>query len=344
MNFNEYMQIEIENGSKEKVVNLKNIVKLYNDYEVALLDIMYEYKPFSINQLKANVSDIRKEAHDARFELNVEYDGLSNETDRRNLLTTTYNTVTRVQLSEFDIWNYQRTELDKIVANLYTQINRDDLRNRGGDLDIKTIIQLLNDALEGQRESIKHILSLQFNNTSGKLFITTDRYFTLPKFEIDENRNLIYLHLPYYIHSVELSAWLSNLTNLPKVITRKAIPLPYAPLVNRAAEYSMIDPISRIVGNLNVVENQYRHDGVNIFVYCDLIEYQIVGSINSPLLRLTSLDRSKKGINWRQFNELQYMPIKYHQFHNFTISVRGEKGESITSGKIYLTLHFRKRE
>ena len=339
MNFNEYMQIEIENGSKEKVVNLKNIVQLDDDYEVALLDIMYEYKPFSLNQLQAKESDIRKEAHDMRFELNIEFDGVPSETDRRNLLASAYNTVTRVQFSEFDIWNYQRTESDKIVANLYAVINRDDIRNRE-DLDIKTIIQLLNDALEGQHESIKHILSLQFNYTSGHLLITTDRYFTLPKFEIDENRNLIYLHLPYYIHSVELSAWLSNLTNLPKVVTRKAIPLPYAPLVHRAAEYSMIDPISRIVGNLNVVENQYRHDGVNIFVYCDLIEYQIVGSSNSPLLRLTSLDRSKKGINWRQFNELQYMPIKYHQFHNFTISVRGEKGEPITSGKIYLTLHF----
>ena len=343
MNFNEYMQIEIENGSKEKVVNLKNIVKLDDDYEVALLDIMYEYKPFSLNQLKAKASDIRKEAHDIRFELNIEFDGIPSEADRRNLLTTAYNMVTRVQFSEFDIWNYQRTESDKIVANLYVLINRDDIRNRE-DLDIKTVVQLLNDALEGQRESIKHILSLQFNYTSGQLLITTDRYFTVPKFEIDENRNLIYLHLPYYIHSVELSAWLSNLTNLPKVVTRKAIPLPYEPLVNRAAEYSMIDPISRIVGNINVVENQYRHDGVNIFVYCDLIEYQIVGSINSPLLRLTSLDRSKKGINWRQFNELQYMPIKYHQFHNFTISVRGEKGEPITSGKIYLTLHFRKRK
>ena len=343
MNFNEYMQIEIENGSKEKVVNLKNIVKLDDDYEVALLDIMYEYKPFSLNQLKAKASDIRKEAHDIRFELNIEFDGIPSEADRRNLLATAYNMVTRVQFSEFDIWNYQRTESDKIVANLYVLINRDDIRNRE-DLDIKTVVQLLNDALEGQRESIKHILSLQFNYTSGQLLITTDRYFTVPKFEIDENRNLIYLHLPYYIHSVELSAWLSNLTNLPKVVTRKAIPLPYEPLVNRAAEYSMIDPISRIVGNINVVENQYRHDGVNIFVYCDLIEYQIVGSINSPLLRLTSLDRSKKGINWRQFTELQYMPIKYHQFHNFTISVCGEKGEPITSGKIYLTLHFRKRK
>ena len=155
---------------------------------------------------------------------------------------------------------------------------------------------------------------------------------------------MIHLHIPYYIHSVELSAWLTNSTNLPKVITRTEIPLPYAPLTNKALESNMIDPIKKVIGTVNVVENQYKQDGVNIFVYCDLIEYQIVGSINSPLLRLTSLDRSKKGISWTQFNELQYMPLKYHQFHTCTVSVCKEKGNPITSGKIYLTLHFRKRQ
>ena len=340
MIFNEYMQIEIENGSKEKVVDLKNIVKLDDEYEVALLDIMYEYTPFSLYQLKAKQKDIAKETLDLRFVLKVDYDGLYNESDRQNLLTSSYNSVTRVQLSEFDIWNYQRSSSDKYEASIGIDSVH---KHNKGDLDIKTVVQLLNKGIEDHSDAIKHVIGIQFRNTSGKQLITTDRYFTLPKFEIDENINLIYLHLPYYIHSVELSTWLTNLTNLPKVITREGIPLPYAPLTNKAFDFTMIDPIKKAIGNLNVVENQYKQDGLNIFVYCDLIEYQIVGSINSPLLRLTSLDRSKKGINWRQFNELQYIPLKYRQFHNFTVSVRGEKGDPITSGKIYLTLHFRKR-
>ena len=87
--------------------------------------------------------------------------------------------------------------------------------------------------------------------------------------------------MPYFVYSVELSAWLTNLTKLPKVITGKAIPLPYAPLPNRAAEFSMIDPIKKVIGTLNVVKNQYKQDGVNIFVYCNVIEYKIVASINS---------------------------------------------------------------
>ena len=52
-------------------------------------------------------------------------------------------------------------------------------------------MKLVNDRIENKIESMKHVLGLQFRNTSGKLLITTDRYFTLPKFEIDENRNLI---------------------------------------------------------------------------------------------------------------------------------------------------------
>ena len=62
MNFNEYMQIEIENGNKEKVVNLKNIINLDEDYEVALLDIMYDYTPFSLSQLTVSKNVIRKDA------------------------------------------------------------------------------------------------------------------------------------------------------------------------------------------------------------------------------------------------------------------------------------------
>ena len=342
MNCNEYMQIEIENGSEEKVVNVKNIVKVDEDYEVALLDIMYDYTPFSLNQLTVSKSASRKETVDLTLEVNVQEDGLRGTTARRDLLSSKYNTTTRVQLSEFDIWNYEVPITDRTAANIHIDnVYKSGKRN---SIDINSVVQLLNEGIESNTDAIKRILRLIYKTTNGHDKITSDRYFTLPKFEIDKNRNLIYLHLPYYVYSVELSSWLSNLTNLPKVTKKKDIPLSYAPLSNAAAEYSMLDPISRLAGNLNVVENQYRHDGVTIFVYCDLSEYQIVGSINSPLLRLTSLDRSKKGINWKQFTELQYMPLKYHQFHNCTISVRGEKGNPITSGKIYLTLHFRKRE
>ena len=61
-----------------------------------------------------------------------------------------------------------------------------------------------------------------------------------------------------------------------------------------AEDYRKVDPIRKITGTLKTVDTHYRQDGLNVFVYCDFIEYQTVGHITSPLLRLVSLDRSKK--------------------------------------------------
>ena len=97
MDFNEYMQIEIGHGSKENVVKLNNIVKLDEDYEVALLDIMYDYTPFSLYQLTVSKNVIRKETVDLTLEANVQEDGLIGTTAHRYLLSSTYNTTTRVQ-------------------------------------------------------------------------------------------------------------------------------------------------------------------------------------------------------------------------------------------------------
>ena len=83
---------------------------------------------------------------------------------------------------------------------------------------------------------------------------------------------------------------------------------------------------------------------MNILVYCSLIDYQIVGSISSPLLRILALNRNRKGINWRQYTKPQYIPLKYSQFQELTIRVVDEKGKPPHFlNKIFLVLHFRKK-
>ena len=57
--------------------------------------------------------------------------------------------------------------------------------------------EVLNEGIERNTDAIKHILRLIYTNTNRHDKITSRRYFTLPKVEIDENRNLIYLHIPY---------------------------------------------------------------------------------------------------------------------------------------------------
>ena len=158
MNVNEYMQIEIENGSEEKVVKLKNNVKLDEEYEVALLDSMYDYTPLSLNQLTVSKSVSRKETDDLTLEVNVQEDGLRGTTARRNLLSSNNNTTTRVQLSEFDIWNYQvpmtdRTAVNIHIDNAYKSVKRN-------SIDIKSVVQLLNEGIESNTDAIKRIIRL----------------------------------------------------------------------------------------------------------------------------------------------------------------------------------------
>ena len=56
------------------------------------------------------------------------------------------------------------------MANLY--ITNVYIHNKG-DLDIKTVVQLLNEAIESHRDPVKRVLNRQFKNTSGNLLSTT---------------------------------------------------------------------------------------------------------------------------------------------------------------------------
>ena len=166
-----------------------------------------------------------------------------------------------------------------------------------------------------------------------------DKYFELPLFSINIDEHSVHLSQPYYISSVKLSNWLHKITQIPRTFQKEFIALPEAPLKNKAIPFRVFDPCKYLTGFVH----SSSYEGVNIFVYCSLIEFQIIGSITSPLLRLTSLNRTQKGINWRQFSEPQYIPLKYRQFQDFAISILDETGEpSHFVDKIYLVLHFRK--
>ena len=297
MNFNEYMQLEIDCGLEETIINFKNIVQLDGEYEVALVDIMYDYAPFTLKNLSVNKNSVKKENIDYKFTIHIPEEGIVEEKRRSSFLSGDYNTTPRAQLSEFDIWNYQISNVNRGT----TTININNVNKSIGekDLDIVGVVNLLNEGIESSEHNINTVLTSMFRGTQGEDKVTTDRYFELPKFVIDENRNIIYFYLPYYVYSVELSEWLANITQLKRVVKKKYIPLPYTPLLNMAEDYRMVDPKRKVTCNLKTVDTHYRQDGLNVFVYCDLIEYQTVGHITSPLLRLVSLDRSKTGINWR---------------------------------------------
>ena len=106
MNFQNYMQLELKPELNENIIRFKNVVKLDGEYEVALIDIMYEHYSQTIENRKYDVNIIKDENFDIRFNIHIPEEGVVNKHSRQQLLAMA-NTVDRVQLSEFDIWNYQ---------------------------------------------------------------------------------------------------------------------------------------------------------------------------------------------------------------------------------------------
>ena len=152
---------------------------------------------------------------------------------------------------------------------------------------------------------------------------------------------MVHLYIPYYVSGVKLSNWLTKITGIDVNTETELLVLPEAPLTDKTLENKMFDLMRCLTGIVKETES----NGMNILVYCSLIDYQTVGSISSPLLRILSLNRNRKGIKWRQYTNPQYIPLKYSQFPELTIHVLDEEGSPPHFlNKIFLVLHFRKKK
>lgn len=84
-----------------------------------------------------------------------------------------------------------------------------------------------------------------------------------------------------------------------------------------------------------------------LFVYCDIIEPQIVGDVMTPLLRIIPLDPSKYiyGANkMHVFSPPHYLPVMRREFDTIEIDIRSSTGQKIPFqfGTVCIKLHFRK--
>ena len=344
MNFQEYMQLEVNSTVTENKINLRNNVNLEGDYEVALLDIIYNHYPNSIKENKYDNSIVGDEAFDIQFAIYVPEEGVDSihlPYERQHFFESTkYNTPDRLHLTEFDIWNYQAKKENRITATITVTIITNLFKDHPNImLTLFDLLNFLNAGIVNEKPAFKRVLQHTFKATNGYSNIMQDKYFKFPLFSIDADKHMMQLYLAYYVSSVRLSNWLHDITQIPSIFQKEFIAIPEAPLKNKAIPFKVFDPCRYLTGFID--SNNY--EGVNIFVYCSLIEFQIIASITSPLLRLVSLNRNKKGINWRQFSEPQYIPLRFRQFQDFTISILDENGKPLHFiDKIYLVLHFRK--
>jgi hypothetical protein len=98
--------------------------------------------------------------------------------------------------------------------------------------------------------------------------------------------------------------------------------------------------------------------GLNLmFVYSDVVEYNVVGHTAAPLLRVipfkvdTAAGAYEEGGNTfhvhREFVHPHYLPVSKSYFDSVNISIKGDLGQDvpfIDKGKVTVKLHFRKKQ
>ena len=83
------------------------------------MDLIYKHYPNSIKESKYDSSIVEDEVFDIQFTIYVPEEGV----DSIHLpYDTKYNTPERVQLSEFDIWNYRAKKENRTTAKITVTI------------------------------------------------------------------------------------------------------------------------------------------------------------------------------------------------------------------------------
>ena len=80
-----------------------------------------------------------------------------------------------------------------------------------------------------------------------------------------------------------------------------------------------------------------------IYVYCDIVEPQIVGDTSAQLLKSIPAEGKFGDIIAKTFTNIQYVPIRTKSFEAVEILLRNDTGDPVPfeRGKVVITLHFR---
>ena len=86
------------------------------------------------------------------------------------------------------------------------------------------------------------------------------------------------------------------------------------------------------------------HDIASIFVYCNIVQPQIVGNASVPLLRTIAVSGKSGDLITKTFNNIQYVPVQAKSFENIEILLRTDTDDPVPfeRGKMIATLYFRK--
>ena len=82
-----------------------------------------------------------------------------------------------------------------------------------------------------------------------------------------------------------------------------------------------------------------------LYIYCTIVENQIVGNYRVPLLRTVHVQGKHGDICEKIFHSPHYVPVVAKEFDTLEIDIKGDTGQSVVfiSGKVVVKLHFRKK-
>ena len=90
------------------------------------------------------------------------------------------------------------------------------------------------------------------------------------------------------------------------------------------------------LGNTNIT---------SIYVYCNIVQPQIVGNTSVPLLRTIPVSENSGDVITKTFTNIQYVPVQTKSFEDIEILLRTHTGDPVPfeRGKVIATLYFRKQ-
>ena len=102
----------------------------------------------------------------------------------------------------------------------------------------------------------------------------------------------------------------------------------------------------RVVFKSEGTLKNYLNEINTFYVYSDIVEYQVVGDVNAPLLRLVASNQTN-GLNFmsKVFDSPHYLPVSRNNINTIEIDIRSSLGDPIyfTSGEVVVKLHFRRK-
>ena len=84
----------------------------------------------------------------------------------------------------------------------------------------------------------------------------------------------------------------------------------------------------------------------SLYVYCSLVEPQIIGNDTAPLLRLVNIEGTHGSISEKIFHSPHYVPIVAKEISKIDIEIKDDNAQLVPFdfGKTIVKLHIRKRK